>query len=103
MILYRQHAANLVGGAASLPARAWRALARGAEAFRVQLSRHLEALRTAPLTPEARTVVETLRRLSDHGPLGRLRLKNATGLRHHDRRGDALLSFWLLLGAPPRG
>lgn len=103
MILYRQHAGNLVGGAASLPARAWRALSRGSEAFRLALSWHLEALRAAPLTPEARAVVEALRGLPERGPLGRLRLKRAAGLHHHDRRGDVLLSLWLLLGAPPRG
>lgn len=102
-ILYRQHAANLVGGAASLPARAWRALGRGADAFLTTLTRHLAALEAAPLTPEARAVVAALRALPDRGPLGRLRLKRAAGLHHHDRRGDALLSLWLLLGAPPRG
>ena len=103
MILYRQHAANLVGGASTWPMRAWRALERGAGAFRAQLARHLAALEAAPLTLEARGVVATLGVLPDQGPLGRLRLKRAAGLHHHDRRGDALLSLWLLLGAPPRG
>ena len=100
-ILYRQHAANLVGGAASLPARAWRALSRGAAPFREGLVRHLTALEAAPLTPEARGAVELLRRLPEVGPLGRLRLMRAAGLRHHDSRGDALLRLWMLLGAPP--
>lgn len=102
MILYRQHAANLVGGGTSLPTRMWRALSRGAEPFRKQLARHLEALEAAPLAPDARAVLHKLEGLHDAGPLRRLRLKYAAGLRHHSALGNVLLSLWLLLAPPPR-
>lgn len=96
MILYRQHGSNVVGGAPGPISRAWRALRRGGQGFRRQLTRQVAALATAPLTPEAQRVVTLVQAMPGAGPVGRWRLRQQAGLSHHSRAGDALLSLWLI-------
>ncbi|MCW8087487.1 glycosyltransferase [Roseococcus sp. MDT2-1-1] len=99
-MLYRLHGANQVGGAASLPSRALRAL-RGGRPDGLRLLRsHLRGLEGVVLSPEAGEAAAKLRRMAEVGPAERLRLRREAGFRHHAALGDALLTLWLLV-APP--
>ena len=100
-ILYRQHTANLIGGASGLRQRALRALGRGAEGFLGPLALHLRALRAAPLTPEARRVVEAAGGLRDASPFRRLAALRRAGLAHHARGANLLLWAWVALRRLP--
>lgn len=96
-ILYRQHAANLVGGASAWRHRVLRALGRGAEGFLGPLAVHLDALDAAPLTPEARRVVEATKGLRSASPFRRLSALRRAGLLHHARGASLLLRTWVML------
>jgi glycosyltransferase involved in cell wall biosynthesis len=94
-ILYRQHPANLVGGASGLAQRALRVLGRGAESFLAPLAVHLAALRAAPLTADARRTLEALEGLRDASPFRRLSALRRSGLAHHARGMAAVLGAWV--------
>lgn len=96
-ILYRQHATNIIGGASGWRQRALRALGRGAEGFMGPLAVHLRALRAAPLTPEARRVVEAAEGLRNPWPWRRLAALRRAGLAHHARGANLLLRAWVAL------
>lgn len=101
-ILYRQHPGNLIGGASAWRRRALRALGRGAEGFLGPLAVHLRALRAAPLTPEARRVVEAAEGLRSASPLRRLAALRRAGLAHHARGANLLLRAWVAFARLPR-
>ncbi len=94
-ILYRQHASNVIGGASSWRQRVRRVLARGSEGFLGPLAVHLRALRSAPLSPEGRQVVEAAEGLRDASPLRRLAALRRAGLAHHARSMGLLLRVWV--------
>lgn len=96
-ILYRQHAANLVGGASAWRERVRRALGRGPKGFLEPLALHLRALAAAPLTPEVRRVVEAAEGLHSASPLRRLAALRRSGLAHHARGASLLLFAWVAL------
>ncbi|MBS7812124.1 glycosyltransferase [Roseococcus pinisoli] len=95
LILYRQHGANVIGGASGWRHRARRVLSRGAEGFLGPLAVHLKALRQAHLSPEARRVVEAAEGLRDASPLRRLAALRRSGLAHHARGMGVLLCAWV--------
>ncbi|MDB5415467.1 MAG: glycosyl transferase, family 2 [Rubritepida sp.] len=96
-LLYRQHGGNLVGGAVGLRERARRALGRGAAGFLEPLARYIEALRSAPLTAQARQVLDAAEGLRAASPIRRLAALRQAGLAHHARGANWLLRLWVAL------
>ncbi len=96
-LLYRQHAGNLVGGGAALIARARRMLGRGPSSFYLPLARFMATLPALPLTEEARAVLREAEGLRAASPLRRLAALRRSGLAHHARGGQILLSVWVAL------
>jgi glycosyltransferase involved in cell wall biosynthesis len=100
-ILYRQHPGNVIGGASGGRQRVRRALGRGAKGFLGPLALHLGALRAAPLTSEARRVVEAAEGLRSASPFRRLAALRRAGLAHHARGANLLLRAWVALSRLP--
>lgn len=103
-ILYRQHAANLVGARRSQLRRAAAAAARGPRPFLQALSDQMEALAThgARLAPEARQTLQALRGARSASPLQRLRALRDSGAHRQRFTEDAVLKLWFaLMPLPP--
>lgn len=94
-LLYRQHAGNLVGGGTTLAGRGRRMLGRGAASFYTSLARFMAALPVLPLTGDARAVLREAEGLRAASPLRRLAALRRSGLAHHTRLGQLLLSLWV--------
>lgn len=98
VMLYRQHAANVVGTAPGVLDRAVRAARRGPQRFMRLLLAHVEALLRHPsLTPEARGLLLDLATLPQAGRLGRLALLRRSGLYRQGLLEQAALHAWVAL------
>lgn len=98
-MLYRQHAANLVGAPASQRHRALAALRRGPEAYIAMLRANVAALKNVPvLTPEARRIVNALNAALRGGAMARLRALSLPGLHRQTALETALFRLWFLRG-----
>ncbi|GBQ63106.1 glycosyltransferase [Ameyamaea chiangmaiensis NBRC 103196] len=101
VLSYRQHGANSVGAAASVPRRAWRAARRGPALFLHLFATNIAALGAPgiPLAPEARVLVGDVR----DALAGRARARIAL-LRHHPelrRQGrleNLVFRLWFVFG-----
>jgi hypothetical protein len=103
-ILYRQHAANVVGAQRTLVRRAASAAARGPRPLLQAMSNQLNALMPhgPRLTPEARQTLRALRETRAASPLRRLRALRESGAYRQGRAEDAVLRLWFtLLALPP--
>ena len=98
-MLYRQHAANLVGAPSSRRHRAAAALRRGPDAYLAMLRANVAALRRCDaLTPSASRLVATLDHALHGGLLTRLRALFIRGLHRQTPLETALFRLWLLRG-----
>lgn len=99
-MLYRQHAANLVGAPSTRRRRAAAALRRGPDAYLAMLRANVAALCVAAdrLTPEARRTVALVDHALRGGPLDRLRALFLPGLQRQTRLETALFRLWFLRG-----
>ena len=99
-MLYRQHAANLVGAPSSNRRRAMAALRRGPDAYLAMLRANVAALGAASdqLTPEARRTVAIVGRALQAGVVARLRALLLPGLHRQTMVETALFRLWFLRG-----
>lgn len=98
-MLYRQHAANLIGAPSSQRHRALAALRRGPSAYMAMLRANVAALKNVPvLTPEARRMVTTLSGALRGGPVARWRALSLPGLHRQTALETALFRLWFLRG-----
>lgn len=99
-MLYRQHAANLVGAPSSRRRRAAAALRRGPRAYLTMLRANVAALQAASeiLTPEACRTVLLVGRALDGGLAARLRALLLPGLYRQTSLETALFRLWFLRG-----
>ena len=98
-MLYRQHAANLVGAPSSRRRRAAAALRRGPDAYLAMLRANVDALRRCDaLTPSASRVVAALDHALHGGLFARLRALFIPGLHRQTPLETALFRLWLLRG-----
>jgi hypothetical protein len=98
-ILYRQHAANVVGAQRTLLRRATAAAARGPRPFLQAMSNQMEALmqHRPRLTPDARHTLDVLHEARAASPLQRLRALRHSGAYRQRRAEDAVLKLWFAL------
>jgi len=98
-MLYRQHAANLIGAPASQRRRALAALRRGPKAYIAMMRANIAALKNVPvLTPEARRTVNALNAALRGGAVARLRVLSLPGLHRQTPLETALFRLWFLRG-----
>lgn len=99
-VLYRQHAANLMGAPRSQARRAMAALRRGPGVFMHVLRQNIAALCAQPqlVAPENRTVLLRLRSALDRGPPARLAALLTPGLRRQTWQETLLFRLWFMLG-----
>lgn len=99
-VLYRQHAANLVGAPASLPGRAMGALRRGPGAFMRGFRDHVSALQAHAdlLMPPARRDLAAIQRALRGGRWRRIGALRIAGLRRRTWYETLLFRCWFLLG-----
>lgn len=103
VMLYRQHAGNVVGAVPSVADRALRALRRGPERFMRLFMAHVEALLRHPdLTPDARRLLLELSSLPQAGCFGRLAMLWRSGLYRQSLPEQAALyasvALWHAIG-----
>ena len=100
VILYRQHAENVVGAPLSAPQRAVAALRRGPEAFMNVFRANVEALSTQPmlLTPQAKRDLTIISRGLHGGIIERLRALRLPGFVRNSRAQTALFRLWFVIG-----
>lgn len=100
VILYRQHAANVVGAPASPVRRIAGALRRGPGAFMALFREHVAALDSCAhlLSPAARRDLAAIQRALRGGLLDRLSMVRMPGLRRQSWQETLLLRCWFLLG-----
>jgi glycosyltransferase involved in cell wall biosynthesis len=99
MVLYRQHAGNLIGANDTALASLSRLVLVLRGRFRGWNTANLRALEAAShwLTPEAREVLGAFRSLRSRSPAMRLRALKALGLYRQTRRGNIALAIAALL------
>lgn len=100
VVLYRQHANNLVGAPGSMTRRAVAALRRGPGVFMGVLRHHVAALAAQPelLSPEAVREVKHLSDALSGGPVARLRALRTPGLYRQTWPETLLFRWWFLIG-----
>jgi glycosyltransferase involved in cell wall biosynthesis len=100
VVLYRQHAANLVGAPASMGRRAVAALKRGPGVFMTVLRQHVAALLDQPelLSERARADVATLDRALSSGWRHRFAALRLPGLYRQTWPETLLFRCWFLIG-----
>jgi glycosyltransferase involved in cell wall biosynthesis len=100
VVLYRQHAQNLVGAPASMASRAIAALHRGPALFMTVLREHIGALLAQPdlLSERARAELVTLDRALRSGPWRRLSALRMHGLHRQTWPETLLFRCWFLIG-----
>lgn len=100
VVLYRQHAANLVGAPRSRGRRAMAALRRGPGVFMHVLRQNIAALYAQPdlVAPENRMVLTRLQSALDDGPSARLTALFTPGLRRQTWQETLLFRLWFMLG-----
>jgi hypothetical protein len=99
VVLYRQHAANMVGAPSSMLQRGVAALRRGPDSF-MQVFRHnVAALAAQPelLSPPARAQITTIARALDGGVLRRCGMLRMRGLRRQTWPETMLFRLWFML------
>jgi malate dehydrogenase len=98
VILYRQHAENVVGAPLSARRRALAAIRRGPGAFMTVFRANLEALsaQSAPLTPEARRDLAVIADGLRGGVLARLRALRVRGFVRNSPAQTALFRLWFM-------
>lgn len=100
-MLYRQHAANVVGAVPSVADRALRALRRGPERFMRLFIAHVEALLRHPdLTPDARRLLLELSSLPQAGCFARLAMLWRSGLYRQGILDQLALYAWVAFWDP---
>jgi glycosyltransferase involved in cell wall biosynthesis len=99
-VLYRQHAANVIGAPASRPARALAALRRGPAPVMALLRTHLATLLAHPelLTPDALQTTRGIDTALREGPSARIRALRHHNLRRQTSAQTALFALWFLSG-----
>lgn len=100
VVLYRQHAGNLVGAPPSMRRRAAAALRRGPSVFMHVLRENVAALRAQPrlVAPENRAALERIHHGLAHGPGARLAALHTPGLRRQTWQETLLFRLWFLVG-----
>jgi glycosyltransferase involved in cell wall biosynthesis len=100
VVLYRQHAANLVGAPRSMWRRGLAALKRGPGVFMNVLRQHVAALLAQPeLLPEAnRAQVEAIDAALRGGLLRRLAVLRRSGLHRQTWQETGFFYLWFLIG-----
>ena len=99
-VLYRQHAANLVGAPRSRRRRAWAALRRGPGVFMNVLRQHVTALRSQPqlLSDENAAILAVIDVGLNDGPWRRFKALRTTGLVRQTRFETFLFRAWFMIG-----
>lgn len=100
VILYRQHAANVVGAPISAPRRALAAIRRGPAAFMNVFRKNVATLqKSAPLFPvQTRQQLEIIAQSLEGGHIARLRALSLRGFTRNSRVQTALFRLWFLIG-----
>ena len=100
VVLYRQHALNLVGAPASMTRRAVAALRRGPALFMTVLREHIAALLVQPelISERARADLVSLDRALRRGPWYRLAALRLPGLNRQTWPETLLFRCWFLIG-----
>ena len=100
VVLYRQHAANLVGARPSMARRAVAALRRGPAMFMTVLREHVAALLAQPelITERARKDLATLDQALRSGPWRRLCALRMAGLHRQTWMETLLFRCWFFIG-----
>lgn len=100
VVLYRQHAQNLVGAPASMPRRAVAALRRGPSVFMGVLRSHVAALLAQPrlVSPGALRELQTLDRALKGSLWQRLRALFLPGLHRQTWQETLVFRCWFLFG-----
>lgn len=101
VMLYRQHAANVVGAVPSIADRALRAVRRGPGRFMRLFMAYVETLLRHPdLTPDARRLLLELSALPQAGRFGRLAMLWRSGLYRQSMLEQVALYAWVALWHP---
>ncbi|MCB8876636.1 glycosyltransferase [Acidisoma silvae] len=100
VILYRQHAGNVVGAPSSAPRRALAAVKRGPSAFMQVFRKNVAALQTEArvFDTDTRQTLEIIARSLDGSAAARLRALRIPGLVRNSRLQTALFRLWFLTG-----
>jgi len=100
VVLYRQHAGNLVGVPSGWVARGWAALRRGPRVFMGTFRAHVAALRAQPelLAAPARAQLDQVAQALGGGVVARFRCLAMPGLRRQTALETALFICWFVLG-----
>jgi glycosyltransferase involved in cell wall biosynthesis len=100
VILYRQHAENVVGAPLSPPRRAFAALRRGPGAFMTVFRANVNALSAQPalLSPQARTDLAIVSRGLRGGVIARLSALRLPGFVRNSAAQTALFRVWFIMG-----
>jgi hypothetical protein len=100
VILYRQHAENVVGAPLSSPRRALAALRRGPDAFMTVFRANVAALSAQPalLAPEARRDLAVVAQALRGGVIARLRALRLPGFVRNSAAQTALFRVWFMIG-----
>ena len=100
VVLYRQHAGNLVGAPPSMRRRAVAALRRGPGVFMHVLREHVAALRAQPglVAPENRAALECIHQALANGPGARFAALRTPGLRRQTWQETLLFRLWFMVG-----
>jgi glycosyltransferase involved in cell wall biosynthesis len=100
VILYRQHAENVIGAPISAPRRALAAFRRGPGAFMTGFRANVEALSAQPavLTPRARHDLAIIGAGLRGGPIAGLRALRLAGFVRNSAAQTALFRLWFLIG-----
>lgn len=100
VVLYRQHAGNLVGAPQSMRRRAAAAMRRGPDLFMRVLRDNVSALRAQPrlVAPENRAVLERIHHGLANGPGARLAALRTPGLRRQTWQETLLFRLWFMVG-----
>jgi glycosyltransferase involved in cell wall biosynthesis len=99
VVLYRQHAANMVGAPSSMLQRGIAALRRGPDSFMQIFRQNVAALAAQPelLSPTARAQIATIARALDGGVIRRCGVLRMRGLRRQTWPETMLFRLWFML------
>ncbi len=100
VILYRQHAENVVGAPVSSSRRALAAMRRGPDAFMTVFRSNVEALSAQPglLAPQAQRDLAVVSRALRGGVVARLLALRVQGFVRNSAAQTALFRLWFVLG-----
>lgn len=100
VILYRQHAANVVGAPSSLPRRAFAALRRGPSAFMCVFRKNVAALQdnAEGFAPDVRAQLDTIAQSLSGGAIRRLRALAIPGFQRNSALQTAIFRLWFMIG-----